>query len=148
MIAQQLSLIDFRYIDWDELDRNLARVQAGETIPPNQLTNNMRGAQLLSGCTPLQQWDPLGAYLAALPVEVRRGLIISPVQLTALWAILSTRPRTEQSEPPGWLSSAPFAEKQFHHLSSSDFVPNPHRANDLRGQILHGIVNRLLCAAP
>lgn len=147
-IAQQLSLIDFRGTDWAELDRNLARVRAGEAIPPEQLTDNMRVAQLLSGCTPLQQWDPLATYLAALPEEVRRGLIISPARLAALWAILSTRPRTEQSEPPGWLPSAPFAEIQFHHLSPSDFVPDPHRANDLRGQILDGIVNRLLCVAP
>jgi hypothetical protein len=108
----------------------------------------MRVAQLLSGCTQLQQLDPLATYLAALPEEVRRGLIISPARLAALWAILSTRPRTEQSEPPGWLPSAPFAEIQFHHLSPSDFVPDPHRANDLRGQILDGIVNRLLCVAP
>ena len=66
-IAQQLSLIDFRGTDWAELDRNLARVRAGEAIPPEQLTDNMRVAQLLSGCTPLQQWDPLATYLAALP---------------------------------------------------------------------------------
>ena len=147
-VAQQLRLVDFnQHLDWNEIDRNLARVRAGEMIPQDQLTETMLLAQQLSGCTALQQWDPLAAFLAAQPEEVRRGLIISPARLAAL-AVVAARPRQEQTAPPEWLLNASFAELRFHHLSPSDFVPDPHRANDLRGQIQDGIVNRLLCVAP
>ncbi len=44
--------------------------------------------------------------------------------------------------------SATFAELRFNHLSLSDFVPDPHRANDLRGQILDEIVDCLFSVAP
>lgn len=147
-VAQQLSLVDFnRYLDWEEIDRNLARVRTGEVIPPDQMTETMLMAQQLSGCTALQQWDPLAAFLAAQPEEVRKGLVISPARLAAL-SVIAARPRPEQTAPPEWLLSATFAELRFHHLSPSDFVPDPHRANDLRGQIQDGIINRLLCVSP
>jgi hypothetical protein len=69
-VVQQLSLVDFnRYLDWEEIDRNLARVRTGEVIPPDQMTETMLMAQQLSGCTALQQWDPLAAFLAAQPEE-------------------------------------------------------------------------------
>ena len=145
---QQLSLVDFNGpIDWDDIDRNLTRVRAGEVIPGNELTDSMRLAQLLSGCTALRQWDALAAFLAAQPQEVRAGLIISPARLAAL-QIEASRLRQEQREPPQWLLSASFAQLRFNHLSPRDFVPGPCRTNDLRGQIEDGIVNRLLSVAP
>ena len=148
LAQQQLSLVDFSGpFDWDDIDRNLARVRAGEVIPEYELTDNMRLAQLLAGCTALRQWDALAAFLAAQPQEVRAGLIISPARLAAL-QIEASRLRQEQREPPEWLLSASFAQLRFNHLSPRDFVPGPCRTNDLRGQIEDGIVNRLLSVAP
>ena len=145
---QQLSLFDFnRHLDWDEIDRNLARVRAGGPISQDEMTENMMLAQLLSGCVALQQWDPLAAFLATQPPEVRAGLIISPARLAAL-AVIAARPKPEPESPPQWLMNASFAELRFNHLSPGDFVPDPHRADNLRGQILDGIVDRLLSVAP
>ncbi len=99
---QQLSLVDFNAsIDWDDIDRNLARVRAGEVIPGNELTDNMRLAQLLSGCTALRQWDALAAFLAAQPEEVRAGLIISPARLAALQIEASRLHRSSGSHHSG-----------------------------------------------
>ncbi len=44
--------------------------------------------------------------------------------------------------------NASFAKLWFNHLSPGDFVPDPHRADNLRGQMLDGIVDRLLSVAP
>jgi hypothetical protein len=75
-VQQQLDSIDFRQnIDWDETDRCLGRVRAGEVIAPPELTNYMRLAQLLAASTALQQWDPLAAFLDTLPPELRGGMI-------------------------------------------------------------------------
>ena len=145
---QQLDLVDFnRHLDWDDIDRNLARVRAGDAISENERTENMLLAQLLSGCTALRQWDALAAFLATQPLEVRAGLIISPARLAAL-SVIAARPRQEPKEPPQWLLSASFAQLRFNHLSPGDFVPEPFWTNDLRGQIADGIVNRLLSVAP
>jgi hypothetical protein len=149
--AEAQSLLDSTNFDehlpWDEIDQNLARVRAGGLIPPNEMTEPMRLAQALLGCVALQQWDPLATFLHALPQEVSTGLILSPARLAAL-SVLAARPRREPDPPPPWLMAASFAELRFNHLSPSDFVPDPHRANDLRSQIQDGIVNRLLIVAP
>ena len=148
MAQQQLDLVDFnRHLDWDDIDRNLARVRAGDAISENERTENMLLAQLLSGCTALRQWDALAAFLATQPLEVRAGLIISPARLAAL-SVIAARPRQEPKEPPQWLLSASFAQLRFNHLSPGDFVPEPFWTNDLKGQIADGIVNRLLSVAP
>ena len=145
---QQLDLVDFsRHLDWDDIDRCLARVRAGDVIGPEEMRYNMNLAQWLSACTALQQWDSLAAFLASQPQEVREGLIISPARLAAL-SVIVARPRPEPTAPPQWLLSASFAELRFHHLSPKDFVPDCQRANDLRGQIHDGIVKRLLSLAP
>ena len=145
---QQLGLLDFTgHLDWDNIDHCLARVRTGGVIPPDEVTESMTLAQLLSGCVALQQWDHLAAFLETQPPEVKAGLIISPARLAAL-SVIAARPRPEPESPPQWLLSAPYAELRFNHLSLSDFVPDPHRANDLRGQILDGIVDRILSVAP
>jgi hypothetical protein len=114
-VAQQLSLVDFnRYLDWDEIDRNLARVRTGEAIPPDQMTDT---------CSWRNSY-PLAAFLAAQPVEVRKGSVISPARLAAL-SVIDARPRPEQTAQPEWLLNATFADLRFHHLSPSDFVPDP-----------------------
>ena len=143
-----LSIANFDgHTRWDEIDRNLARVRAGEQISPAEMTDPMCLAQALAGCVALQQWDSLAAFLGTLPQEVMAGLILTPARLAAL-SVIAARPRQEPKPPPQWLLSASFAELRFNHLSPSDFVPDPHRANDLRGQIQDGIVNRLLSMAP
>jgi hypothetical protein len=147
---QQFSLFCFnRHLDWDEIDQNLARVRAGVPISQNEMTENMMLEQQLSGCVALQQWDPLAAFLATQPLEVKAGLIISPAQLAALAVIAAAaRPKPEPESPQQWLMRASFAELRFNHLSPGNFVPDPHRADNLRGQILDGIVDRLLSVAP
>ena len=147
-VQQQLNLFDFnRHLDWDNIDQCLTRVRTGGVILPDEMTENMTLAQLLSGCVALQQWDPLAAFLNTQPPEVKAGLIISPARVAAL-SVIAARPRQESKSPPQWLMSATFAELRFNHLSLTDFVPDPHRANDLRGQILDGIVDRILSVAP
>jgi hypothetical protein len=111
------------------------------------MTENMMLAQLLSGCVALQQWDPLAAFLATQPLKVRAGLIISPARLAAL-PVIASRPKPEPESPSQWLMSASFAELRFDHLSPGDFVPDPHREDNLSGQILDGIVDRLLGVVP
>ena len=138
---------DDEHLPWDVIDQNLAHVRAGGVVSPNEITEPMRLAQALFGCVALQQWDPLATFLGNLPPEVRTGLILSPARLAAL-SVLAARFRREPEPPPQWLGSSSFAELRFHHLSPSDFVPDPHRANDLRGQIQDGIVHRLLSVAP
>ena len=138
---------DDEHLPWDVIDQNLAHVRAGGAVSPDELTEPMRLAQALLGCVALQQWDPLAEFLGTLPPEVRTGLILSPARLAAL-SVLAARFRRDPEPPPQWLMAASFAELRFHHLSPGDFVPDPHRANDLRGQLQDGIVNRLLSVAP
>jgi hypothetical protein len=146
-VQQQLDSIDFRQnIDWDETDRCLGRVRAGEVIAPPEFTNYMRLAQLLAASTALQQWDPLAAFLDTLPPELRGGMIISPARLAALAAI-AARPKLEPAEPPQWIQANLFVELRFHHLSLSDFVLDPARVKD-QGQIADCIVNRITSLFP
>ncbi len=141
---QQLSLFDFnRHLDWDEIDWNLARVRAGAPISQDEMTKNMMLVQLLSGCLVLQQRDPLVAFLATQFPDVSAGLIISPARLAAL-AVIVAYPKPEPESPQQWLMSSSFAELWFNQL----FVPDTHRADNLRGQILDGIVDRLVNVAP
>ena len=144
---QQLDSIDFRQnIDWDETDRCLGRVRAGEVIAPPEITNYMMMAQLLAASTVLQQWDSLAVFLGTLPPELREGLIISPARLAALAAIVA-RPKPEPAGPPQWIQANLFVELRFHHLSLSDFVLDPVRVKD-QGQIADGIVNRMTSLIP
>ncbi len=105
--------------------------------------------QLLSGCLVLQQLDPsdpLAAFLATQFPEESAGLIISPARPAALATIVAcvACPKPEPESPQQWPMSASFAELQFNQL----FVPDPHGADNLRGQILDWIVDRLVSVAP
>ena len=150
--SEMQKLLDTTVFDeslpWEVIDRHVNRIRSGEPIPQEELqTWPARLAQALASLLALQQWDALAAFWQTQPPEVIAGSVLSPARLLALSAI-TQRPKPATAPPPPWLLSDAYAEVRFNHLSPGDFVPEPHRANNLRTQIEDGIVNRILSVAP
>ena len=136
------------HLPWGAIDRDLALVRSGTPAPQ---TDTMCLAQALASCTMLQQWNSLETTLQTLRRDEPDGWVLTPARLAALSVVTSCRRAPgpgPPGQPPPWWTTGAYVEIRINHLSPEDFAPDPHLASNLRGQVLDGIVSRLLRLCP
>ena len=152
MNQEMQALLDSTVFDdnlpWEAIDRDLASVRSGA---PASQTDTIHLAQALASCTGLQQWNCLETTLRTLLRDEPNGWVLTPARLAAL-SVVASRRRAPDPGPPGqplpWWTTGAYVEIRINHLSPEDFAPDPRLTSNLRGQVLDGIVSRLLRLFP
>jgi hypothetical protein len=135
-------------LPWPEIDRLLANLRSWVPItPPEMQTHSGRLAQALAGCFALQQYEPLAAFLASLPIEVTSRNVMTPARL-ATTVVEAVKSRPAQADLQEWVKAATYVEIRIHLLSASIFGLDPQQTNDLRAKLEDALVSRIYVLFP